>query len=388
MKRRAVLFGILAAITVTTATALKMEQDKPRAANAETESPTRFEPANGTRYLGVSTNGTGAALEGFLAAVGRPSVAIYNRWSQPMGSFDWILRELATKKNVTPMISWNLPGRGSQASIAEGSVDAYLRARIGELKAFGRPVFLRVNWEFNGCYYPWSAFDCSGTAHPGNLPRDYVAAWRHVAKLVADLPNVTLVWAPTLFAPLPAGHGLSIWDYYPGNAYVGWIGMDAYPGSASWDVMQHADQGMDNLYAFASAHHKPVMLSEWGLNDRSTGDNPQWVHQEMNWVVAHPQSKAAIYFDYDTRTTGGQNYRLASLPAAAAALKTILKSPSWLTTLGRNPYGGTPRGAVALTRNGPRGNRWPRLSPGQIVRASSVNASATRRWTRASTPSS
>ncbi len=296
-------------------------------------SPTRFEPPDGSRYLGVSTNGTGRALDAFLAAVGRPSVAIYNRWSQPMGGFDWIFHEVARRPGVALMISWNLPGSGSQASIANGSVDTYLRARVTELRTYRRPVFLRINWEFNGCYYPWATFDCSGTPRPGNAPRDFVAAWRHVAALLHGVDNVTLVWSPTLFAPLPVGHGLSMWDYYPGDDVVGWIGMDAYPGSAPWDVMQHADQGMDSIEAFARLHHKPVMVAEWGLNNRSTGDDPHWIDEELSWVEAHPAVKAAIYFDYDARPSDGKDYRLTSFPVAAHAMKADVASRSWLVAL-------------------------------------------------------
>lgn len=332
----AAVFAVLIAVVVTTI--VTSGTDAPGAPGPK-RTPTRFEPADGTRYLGVSTSGTGAALSDFLTTVGRPSVAIYNRWSQPMGSFGWILREISPRDRVTLMISWNLPGEGSQASIANGSVDPYLRDRAAELRAYRRPVFLRINWEFNGCYYEWSTLDCSGTARPGNSPHDFVAAWRHVARMFADVPNVTLVWSPTLFAPLPGGHGLSIWDYYPGDDAVGWIGMDAYPGSAPWDVMQHADQGMNSIDAFARSHHKPVMLAEWGLNDLSTGDDPRWVDREMNWVIDHPATKAVIYFDYDVRATEGKDYRLASFPRAAAALRAIVAAPSWLTVLCRNQCG-------------------------------------------------
>jgi len=300
---------------------------------APASGPTRFEPPDGQRYLGVSTEGPGAALTRFLTASGRTSVAIYNRWSEAMGPFDWILREFAAHPDVTGMISWNLPGTGSQRSVADGAVDPYLRARVAELRAYGRPVFLRINWEFNGCYYAWSSFDCAGGALPGNAPGDYVAAWRHVAKLVAPARNVTLVWSPTLFPPLPAGHGLHIWDYYPGDDVVGWIGMDAYPGSAPWAVMQHGPEGMDAIYAFAVDHHRPVMIAEWGLNNQATGDDPAWVNVELAWVESHPEVKAALYFDYDNRPQGGKDYRLADFPVAAAALRHQVASPSWLSSL-------------------------------------------------------
>jgi beta-mannanase len=141
--------------------------------------------------------------------------------------------------------------------------------------------------------------------------------------------NVTFVWSPNLFEPLPWGHGLSTYDWYPGDAYVGWVGLDAYPGSANWDWMQNGKEGMNELYAFARQRRKPVMIAEWGLNTVSTGDSPTWMRRYLDWIAAHPGVKAALYFDYDNVQLEGKDYRLSTFPAAARVLRSNLQNGRW-----------------------------------------------------------
>jgi hypothetical protein len=294
--------------------------------------PTRFVPPDGTTYVGASTAGTGPAYDDFLQASGLSRLAIYNRWTTPNGSFDWILNEFA-RRPVAGMITWNLPGDGTQRSIASGAFDANIRARAAEAKAYGKPLFIRLNWEFNGSWYAWSARTAAGARRAGNSPADYIAAWRHVVQLFKQVPNVTFVWCPTLFKPSPSGGEQSDWAWWPGNEYVGWVGVDVYPGSASWEWMQNGTQGLNAFDRFARLHHKPLMVAEWALNSR-TGDSPWWVDVFVDWMRAHPSVKAQIYFDYGEDGGAGKDDALARFPQAAERYRQLLSSDTgWLTSL-------------------------------------------------------
>jgi beta-mannanase len=286
--------------------------------------------------VGLSTPGIGTNFDEFLSAVRLRRVALYNRWTEPNGSFDWILNEFA-KRPVTGMISWNLPGDGTQASIAQGAWDANIRARAAEARAYRKPLFIRLNWEMNDFWYPWSARSRIGVARPGNAPFDYIAAWRHVVSLFNDVPNVTFVWCPNLLQPVPTGSGLTDWSWYPGDRYVGWIGVDAYPGSASWDWIEGGTQGLNAFDSFARQHGKPLMIAEWGLSTTGTGDSTWWMTTFLSWMSAHPSVKAQLYFDYDNSTTEHANYRLAEFPLAAAAYGDAMAGTRWLTRLTKAP---------------------------------------------------
>lgn len=70
-------------------------------------------------------------------------------------------------------------------------------------------------------------------------PAAYIAAWRHIWTVFADLrvTNVTWVWCPNL---TPAN-----WDaYYPGNRYVDVIGVDGFSNTTyTWETFQQMFAG-------------------------------------------------------------------------------------------------------------------------------------------------
>ena len=185
----------------------------------------RFEPPAGDVYLGVSTNGPGAALNAWDTAAGiARHPALYGQWTTPDGAFSPILANAATRPGMTPVVHWNLPMQTGQ--ITNGSHDRYIHAQAAAVKAYGAPVFVRLDWEMNGFWYPdWNL--------QGVTPTQYIAAWRHVVALFAGVPNVAFVWCPNVFdyfSSSGARTPTSAW--YPGDAYVSWIGLDAYPQSA------------------------------------------------------------------------------------------------------------------------------------------------------------
>jgi hypothetical protein len=85
-------------------------------------------------------------------------------------------------------------------------------------------------------------------------------------------------------------------DFYPGNAYVDIIGIDAYDSSgislpsvhdpARWAALTREPEGLDALEAFASAHGKPLSIPEWGTVD-SQGDDANYVTEMGAFVASH-----------------------------------------------------------------------------------------------------
>ncbi len=293
------------------------------ARNSAAVAPTRFVPPDDLSYVGASTSGTGPAYDAFLRASGRSRLDIYNRWTTPNGSFDWVLQEFK-RRPVTGMITWNLPGDGTQASIVRGEWDRNIRARAAEAQTYGRPLFIRLNWEPNGHWYPWSSRDETGTPRGGNAPSDYVAAWRHVVGRFRDVDNATFVWCPTLVDPRDRGRMPSPWAWWPGDDYVGWIGVDAYPSAAGWNAMRGGAEGLDAFDGFATHHHKPLMIAEWALSSPGTGDSPWWMQTFLTWMRSHHSVKAQVYFDYDNRAMGGSDHRLTRFPRAAARYRALV----------------------------------------------------------------
>ncbi|WP_323815131.1 family 31 carbohydrate-binding protein [Cellvibrio sp. NN19] len=145
---------------------------------------------------------------------------------------------------------------------------------INYFKASGRPVYLRIGYEFDG---PWNCYNQTF----------YKSAYRWIATRIDQLgaTNVATVWQAATYpddgdatygyqvSPNPAAH-YEAW--YPGDAYVDWIGISFFAGSnyltyqwscqdgsKPWTVPDTSPRILQNaLMTFARNHSKPAMIAE------------------------------------------------------------------------------------------------------------------------------
>src|SRR5690606_9868459 len=90
--------------------------------------------------------------------------------------------------------------------------DEYLREFADDLAATKAPIFLRYASEMNG---DWVKYHGD--------PELYREKFRLVSKVMKErAPNVAMVWCPF---STPVG---SIPDYYPGDEWVDWVGVNIY----------------------------------------------------------------------------------------------------------------------------------------------------------------
>lgn len=269
---------------------------------AEPRSP-RFRPPAGTVYLGVSTDLARLAAFDRAAGLDRPA-GLYGRWTTADGPFQPVLDD-ASRAGVTPIVHWNLPMTGNE--VTAGHKDDYIRRQVAAVEAFDRPVFVRLDWEFNTtAYQHWTL--------PAVPPEQYVRSWRHVVRLFDHAANVAFVWSPSTW-PGPGGRRVAEW--WPGDDVVDWLGLDAYPQSATPDYLLGGPDGMDDLAAFAAAHGKPLMLAEWAP-DLPHPDTVAPIDLVLDWAERHQVVQALVYFDF---VTGGKDYRLTSHPVGAASYR-------------------------------------------------------------------
>ena len=303
---RALLIGtLLVALSGSVAAALSPASLSAAGSNA------RFEPRDGHVYLGVSTHLITTGLNAWDRAAGITShPALYGRWTTPDGPFQPILDEVKTRPGITPVIHWNLPMDGRQ--ITNGSRDAYIRVQVAAVRAYAKPVFVRLDWEMNAYWYPhWNLSPVT--------PAQYIASWRRAVSLFARVPNVAFVWCPNVldyFNKAGKRFRTSLW--YPGDSYVDWVGLDAYPQSTTKGALLNGTDGMNDMAKFAAAHHKPLMLAEWAPN-LPHADTTDAVNLIFTWAEKYPHTvKALVYFDF---VVGGRDFRLTSHPNGARAFR-------------------------------------------------------------------
>lgn len=270
--------------------------------------PAKFEPANGKTYIGVGAKDM-PTVDLFDQAVGNPThPAIYNNYTTADGNFKGILDKVITRPGVTPMISWNVVM--ANQSVTNGSKDAYLTAQAAVANSYGKPIFLRLDWEMNGTWAP--NYDVTG----GVSAQQYIASWRYIHRFFDAVPNVAFVWCPNGGRYNP--EKLSPFAWYPGDTQVDWIALDSYP---DYDPNpNYAVTGQDGLNDFAvnaSAYNKPLMLAEWARGaDATTPDTSSTINMVFDWAERYPNTvKALVYFDF----AGSACHELATHPVSAAA---------------------------------------------------------------------
>ncbi len=283
----------------------------PSASSATTSTGSaKYEPADGTVYLGVSSDWDRLSTFERAASITQP--AIFNAWTTPDGPFEPLLSVVRSSPGITPMISWNLPLTNGQ--VTNGSKDGYIHAQAAAVARYRNPVFVRPDWEMNQAIYPeWSL--------PAVSPSDYIAAWQRIVTIFreAGATNAAFVWAPNAF---PGSTGTQAAAWYPGDSYVDWMGLDAYPQSAPWQMLLNGTDGMNSQAGFAQSRGKPLMLAEWAVTTSPTpgaASDSDAINLVFNWAEAWPKTvKALVYFDFVTQ---GQDFTLASHPQAAAAYR-------------------------------------------------------------------
>ncbi|MFR9778976.1 PA14 domain-containing protein [Micromonospora sp. MS34] len=121
--------------------------------------------------------------------------------------------------------------------IVDGTSDQYID-NLGKLfKDDGRPVYLRIGYEFDG---PWNHYD----------PTGYQAAFKHIVDRfrARGVDNVAYVWQAATYVSTT-----NIEQWYPGDDYVDWTGVSYF---------QYFPAPYDQMLAFSRAHNKPMLVAE------------------------------------------------------------------------------------------------------------------------------
>ncbi|WP_199423227.1 glycoside hydrolase family 26 protein [Actinotalea solisilvae] len=265
--------------------------------------------------LGVFTPGqpnSTVALTAFETALGRRAdVALtFTSFRYPLNGP--ALRAVAAEGRL-PLITlepWDptvpTENRYSLQAIAAGEHDAYLRAQAATLRTLGYPVVLRFAHEMNGSWYPW------GAGVQGNTPADYVAAYRHVHDLMTaeGVTTAQWLWSPaTLDGPSIA----DVAPFYPGDAYVDWVGLSVYFDQASDTWATSAAPTVRRLADVAPG--RPLYVAEAGVLPGAA--RPAMIGDMVAGLAATPQAIGLTWFDVASR----QDWRIAAEPASLAALR-------------------------------------------------------------------
>ncbi len=246
MKPRLVMYAALLVAAAAVATAIgHVGTPKPHPPAVHAALPMRL-----ASYLGVFATDSPPAYKpvaDFARAAGREPdmVGYFSGWAEP---FDLPYARSVYRHHIVPFVQID-PTFASVPSISAGDYDSYLRSYADSVRAFRHPVIIGFGHEMNAPWYPW------GYGHLA--PADFVAAWRHIVTLFRQegADNVTWLW--TINADRP-GTG-PIGDWWPGQHYVTWVGIDGYYYRPSDTFASVFGTTIDQVRRIT---HKPVLLSE------------------------------------------------------------------------------------------------------------------------------
>jgi hypothetical protein len=123
----------------------------------------------------------------------------------------------------------------------------------------------------------------------------------------ASLPvsPIAFIWCPET-AGTPNVPSESAASYWPGKAYVDWVGTDFYSQFPNFAGLQHF---------YKEFRGKPFVFAEWAMWDT---DSPAFVDEFFSFVNTHKRVKMILYNEGYGPTSP---LLLSKYPAAAAAIR-------------------------------------------------------------------
>lgn len=243
----------------------------------------------------------------FGAAVGkRPGIVLF--YSGIGEHFPAWFAEQAHAHGAVPLDQIN-PTGVSVAKIAAGRYDAYFRSYADEVRSYRHRVIIGFAHEMNGSWYPW------GWTHVS--PRTWVRAWRRVVTVFRrqGADNVTWLW--TVSRVLSQGPMRSYW---PGAAYVNWVGIDGYYSRRQDNFRNVFVRAMRVVRQFT---HDPVLVSESAIGQRA--GQARKIPNLLAGILRH-HLRGLVWFDVHQR--GGlarQDWRLEGHRRALAAFRSAVR---------------------------------------------------------------
>lgn len=210
-----------------------------------------------------------------------------------------------------PLVNWE-PAGVDFNDIVSGKLDSTIKARAAGAKALAQRFFLDFAAEMNG-----------DEAWGGNNPPLYVAAYRHIHDIfvAAGATNVVWAWCPNVTDV--GGGNKKTMDYYPGDDYVDWTGVDGYNWGSVGGGWQSFQTVFARIYPLLAAKGKPILIGETACASVG-GDKAAWIDGIIpSLKAAFPLVKGLVWFDKNKEA----DWRIDSSPESLAAFQRMASDP-------------------------------------------------------------
>ena len=226
---------------------------------------------------------------------------------------------LVTLRNSTLFIYWypmdyNTGEHGQNAfhfkEILDGSWDEYIDSFAEEAKQNGGDIIIAPFEEVNGSWTYWN-----GESGTYGTKEEYVKTFRYLRDKFRVAPNVRFAWVVNQVS-VPDTSENAIATYYPGDAYVDLIGINAFNFEKPWLSF---DTLISRAVGDVLPYHKPIYIT-------STASAPG--EQKATWIK---DMFASQYFNTGTlkglvwfNENKERDWRVWSDASSEEAFKTAL----------------------------------------------------------------
>lgn len=285
IRRAAGALALAAAITLPSAGCASVTGFIHKAASVEQTAPAgtlASVPAHG--LIGFSTPGLPKSMSALTSLESKTGIhpGIVS-WYTGLGTdFNVKMATTASSQGMLPLVDMDSDAI-PLADVAGGKYDGFFRNYAYAVKKYGGPVAIDFDHEFNGPWWRW------GKKY--QTAANFVASWRHMVTIFRRIgaSNVIWVWNPNRSDSTT----VPLRPWYPGDAWVTWIGLDAYFLSTSDTFDSVFDGTIKELHAFTN---RRIFVVETGAIP-GPARVPQ-IKSLFAGLAAHPEFIGFIWFDY------------------------------------------------------------------------------------------
>lgn len=185
--------------------------------------------------------------------------------------------------------TWTIDERNTPEFLRKGILSGYydgnMRSVCRIIGAMQSPVSVRWAHEMERVdgQFIWA----------GWRPEDYIAAYHRMIDICrTEAPKINVVWSPA------GDDGMDV--YYPGDDYVDLVGISIF-GNEGWErkilgAPRTYDEILDQTYARAAVHGKPVIVAELGYTG-SQAYVDSWESRVRQPQPDKPLLSGVVYFD-------------------------------------------------------------------------------------------
>jgi len=194
-----------------------------------------------------------------------------------------LILQIGLKMTMNTIVNSEIQKIDFTKEILEGKYDKELNRFLKTIREIKNPVFIRIGYEFD-----W----------PNRFkPKRFIKAWRYIVDRIREkkIDNIATVWCS---CPFPGTS--SVEQYYPGDNYVDWFGIDVF------SIKNFKDDRYKPVKEFlelAEKHKKPVMVGESTPARVGVGDGKKswdsWFKPYFKWLERHKVIKAFCYINWD-----------------------------------------------------------------------------------------